>query len=118
MIFTGISSIFDLANEQQYDTIGQFWDEMAAIYGLENLQGLGYCWQDGYIAYAIGLKDGCISGYNLQITLPDEGWSTIDGETDRLPEIYRELYKSGPLQYEIETFFENGKCRIAYYRSK
>ena len=28
MIFYGITKDFDLTDEQQYDTIGQFWDEM------------------------------------------------------------------------------------------
>jgi hypothetical protein len=42
MVFSGISRVFDLTDEQQYETIGQFWDEMAALYGLENLRGLGY----------------------------------------------------------------------------
>ena len=66
MIFDGITKDFCLTDEQQYDTIGQFWDELAAIYGLENLQGLGYCWKDNKIAYAIGLKNGLIKDCNLQ----------------------------------------------------
>ena len=39
MIFKGISKEFSLLNEDQYNTIGEFWDEMALLYGLENLQG-------------------------------------------------------------------------------
>ena len=37
MIFIGIAKEFCLTNKQQYDTIGRFWDEMANLYGLENL---------------------------------------------------------------------------------
>ena len=103
-------------NEDQYNTIGAFWDEMALLYGLENLQGLGYNWFDGKIFYAIGLKNGDIKDYNLCIQLPDTNWFIVNGETKNLKEIYNEIYKYGPLKYEIETFCEIGKCQIKYYR--
>jgi predicted transcriptional regulator YdeE len=116
MLFKGISREFSLLNEDQYNTIGDFWDEMSLLYGLENLQGLGYKWSGGKIFYAIGLKSADIDGYNLCIDLPDENWTLVNGETEKLREIYNEIYKSGPLKYEIETFDENGKCQIKYYR--
>ena len=116
MIFKGISKEFSLINEDQYNTIGDFWDEMASLYGLENLQGLGYKWADGKIFYAIGLKVGNIKNYNLCIELPDANWITVNGETKSLKDIYNEIYKLGALKYEIETFSENGKCQIKYYR--
>lgn len=117
VIFKGISKVFSLSKEQQYETIGQFWDEMALIYGLENLHGLGYNWKDNSISYAIGLKNGCIEGYNVSIDLPDNGWASVEGKTDNLKQIYDELYKDGVLQFEIETFYENGNCEIRYYRA-
>jgi predicted transcriptional regulator YdeE len=116
MIFKGISEVFKLTNEEQYETIGRFWDEMEQIYGLENLRGLGYKWQGDEIYYAIGLKDGEIANCNLVIDLPDDGWTTVIGETDCLKEIYDEIYKNGRLTYEIETFCEDGSCSISYYR--
>ena len=116
MIFKGISRDFDLTGEQQYETIGLFWDEMSLLYGLENLRGLGYSWQGNIISYAIGLKNGDIKGFNFCIELPDTGWVLVDGKTDNLKEIYDEIYKSGSLKYEIETFQENGECKIRYYR--
>ena len=116
MVFKGISRVFKLTNEEQYETIGQFWDEMALIYGLENLRGLGYKWENDEISYAIGLKNGDIEGYNLSITLPDDGWVTVSGKTERLKELYDEIYKNGRLAYEIETFFEDGSCEVSYYR--
>ena len=118
MMFNGVSRDFDLTDEQQYETIGQFWDEMADSYGLENLMGLGYAWQGNTISYAIGLKCGNIENGNLSILLPDDGWETVKGQTDRLPEIYNDIYKSGRLQYEIETFCEDGTCEIRYYRTR
>ena len=116
MIFTGISKEFSLRNEEQYNTIGAFWDEMSILYGLENLQGLGYKWEDNKIFYAIGLKNGDIQHSNFNIELPDDGWTVVEGETDNLKDIYDEIYKEGPLKYEIETFTENGECKIKYYR--
>lgn len=116
MLFKGISKEFLLINNDQYNTIGKFWDEMSLLYGLENLQGLGYKWDDKTIYYAIGLKDGIINDYNLCIDLPEVGWKIKDGKTDQLKKIYDEIYKDGPLKYEIETFYENGRCQIKYYR--
>ena len=116
MLFIGISKEFSLLNEDQYNTIGDFWDEMALIYGLENLQGLGYLWNDNKISYAIGLKVGKIKDFNLSIELPDENWTEVHGKTTNLKEIYDEIYKSESLKYEIETFTEDGKCLIKYYR--
>jgi len=117
VVFKGISKVFSLSNEQQYETIGQFWDEMAMIYGLENLQGLGYFWKDNKISYAIGLKNGYIKGYNVSIELPDNGWVRVEGKTDNLKQMYDKIYKDGALQFEIETFYENGNCEIRYYRT-
>ena len=117
MLFKGISKEFSIINEDQYRSIGDFWDEMALLYGLENLQGLGYQWTEDKIYYAIGLKGKDINGYNLCIELPDTGWTVVDGNTDDLKDIYDEIYQAGPLTYEIETFTENGTCKIQYYRS-
>ena len=94
MKFIGITKDFDLFNEAQYETIGQFWDDMAEIYGLENLRGLGHRWQNGMILYAIGLKEGIIDGYNFTIELPDDGWTRVLGRTDDLKEIYDEIIDS------------------------
>ena len=116
MLFTGISRVFNLTNQEQYETIGAFWDELSLKYGLENLQGLGYKWSNNEIYYAIGLKNGIIPDSDFHFSLPDEGWIEVNGETDNLKEIYDEIYKAGPLTFEIETFDENGKCKIKYYR--
>ena len=116
MLFKGISKEFSLRNEEQYNTIGDFWDEMAEIYGLENLHGLGYKWADNKIFYAIGLKAGEIKDYNLCLELPDENWTVVNGKTENLKGIYNEIYQSGVLKYEIETFYNNGECQIKYCR--
>ena len=116
MRFEGISRRFSLTGERQYETIGKFWDDMAAIYGLENLRGLGYRWDGDIIFYAIGLKNGIIDGCDFSIDLPDRDWATVYGRTDDLKQIYDEIYKSGALKYEIEIFYDNGSCEIKYCR--
>ena len=63
MKFIGVSKEFSLIGEDQYNTIGAFWDEMAELYGLENLQGLGYNWNGPTMSYAIGLKNGIVENY-------------------------------------------------------
>ena len=116
MLFIGISKEFSLKNEDQYNTIGDFWDKLSLLYGMENLHGLGYKWKNGIIHYAIGLKNGVINEANFTIELPDNGWSIYEGKTDDLKSIYDEIYLDGPLKYEIETFTNDGKCVIKYYR--
>ena len=116
MNFIGISKEYSLHNEDQYNTIGAFWDELTIVYGLENLRGLGYKWENGFIYYAVGLKEGVIEGADFTVELPDTGWITVTGKTDELKQIYDEIYKSGPLKYEIETFNEDGTCVIKYIR--
>ena len=116
MIFNGISRVFSLKNEEQYDTIGVFWDELETIYGLENLVGLGYRWAHGQIHYAIGLKDGIIEGANFTAELPDNGWNVTHGLTEELPIIYDEIYKDGALSIELEYFSNDGRCEIRYRR--
>ena len=118
MKFIGVSKEFSLISEEQYNTIGAFWDEMAELYGLENLQGLGYNWNGPIMSYAIGLKNGIIENYNVCIDLPDTNWIVVNGKTDDLKIIYDEIYKSGPLQYEIETFDLNENCKIKFIRKK
>ncbi len=116
MIFQGISRVFSTENEQQYETIGAFWDELTRIYGLESLRGLGYNWTERSIEYVIGLKEGVIEGCNCSVELPDAGWKTVRGKTENLSQIYDEVYRDGKLTYEIETFTDDGGCEIQYWR--
>ena len=116
MIFKGIGKTFSIDDRQQYQTIGAFCDELSAQYGLENLQGLGYGWTESSIEYVIGLKSGEIQGANRSVELPDDGWISVKGRTERLAKIYEEIYQDGSLKYEIETFTDNGDCEILYVR--
>lgn len=116
MKFIGISRVFSTINNEQYKTIGAFWDELSEKYGMENLRGLGYNWDNDSIEYVIGLKKGTIDNANFEIELPQDGWTILKGQIDDLPLMYEEIYKDGPLSYEIELFNKNGSCEIWYNR--
>ena len=77
MEFKGISRIFSTVGDQQYHTIGAFWDELSERYGRENLRGLGYHWTSTSIEYVIGLTTGEIDGWNVSVHLQEDGWKRI-----------------------------------------
>lgn len=116
MEFIGISKVFSTTDNQQFETIGAFWDELSKKYGRSRLRGLGYHWTENSIEYVIGLKEGEIEQANCSVTLPDKGWLTIQGKTSNLRRLYEQIYLNGALKYEIETFSDNDECEIKYYR--
>lgn len=116
MKFIGISKVFSTIDNQQFETIGAFWDELSKKYGRSKLRGLGYNWTKDSIEYVIGLKEGEIEHANCSVTLPDEGWLTVQGKTSNLGKLYEKIYLNGVLQYEIETFSDHDECEIKYYR--
>lgn len=116
MKFIGISRVFSTINNEQYKNISAFWGEFSEKYGMENLRGLGYNWTDNSIEYVIGLKNGTINNKNIDIELPDKGWTIVKGNTDNLSKIYEDIYKDGLLKYEIEMFNDNGTCEIWYFK--
>lgn len=118
MLFQGIRKTFSTIGECQYETIGAFWNQLAAVYGIDRLRGLGYGWTDTSIEYIIGLKDGVIEGCDCAVELPDTGWEIARGKTEDLSRIYDEIYSISRLLYEIETFTADGNCEIAYIRAK
>ena len=117
MQFKGIGRTFSTENDCQFETIGAFWDEHAAKYGRENLQGLGYGWTKRSIEYVISLINGEIDGADRVVELPDTGWVTVRGKTEDLGKIYEKIYQEGRLKYEIERFTDSGDCEIIYFRS-
>lgn len=116
MTFSGVHRCFTTKNNVQYNLIGDFWNEMAQIYGMENLRGLGCNWSEDSIEYIIGLKNGTISKANFITTLPDNNWIIIKGRIEDLSSIYEQIYSKGPIKYEIEMLYENGEIEIWYYR--
>lgn len=116
MVFEGIGRTFSTVNERQYEAIGAFWDELSAKYGRVNLRGLGFGWTERTIEYVIGLKEGRIEGADRAVELPDDGWRSVRGRTERLGQIYGEIYRGGRLKYEIECFTDEVDCEIRFLR--
>lgn len=126
MIFRGFSRTFSTKNGEQYKTIGAYWDRMSALYGMDHLRGLGYDWTAESIAYVIGLKSN--APFDLdeadpalcwkEVLLPDTGWTAYTGRADSLGELYDEIYRDGPLTYEIEEFAGDGSCTIRVTRDQ
>ncbi len=128
MVFRGISKRFSTEDNRQYNEIGDYWDYFAAIYGRENLLGLGLNWEKDSIEYVIGQCEGHME-YNLEIVrekysdavykeivLPDAGWTVYRGQTERLSELYERIYREGVLLYEIESFYDDGSCSVKIIR--
>ena len=123
MIFHGIGRRFSTENDRQYEDIGRFWDDMAAVYGRENLLGVGWDWREDSLMYALGrmdqlFEDGMPGMDAICLELPESGWQSWRGETDRLDELYGRIYMDGALTYEIERFSDDGKSRTDVYREQ
>ena len=128
MIFRGISRRFSTENDRQYEEIGAFWDEFATRYGRENIEGLGLNWEADSLEYVLGTTDNpaefpaerfreiyADANYR-EVLLPDEGWQSFEGRTSELGMLYQRIYQDGPLTYEIESFTEDGRCRVRIFR--
>ena len=120
MIFKGYSRVFSTVDNDQYNSIGDFWDEMMLKYDIEDLRGLGFNWTSTTIEYVIGLKNNeKFDGFDYEwkeIELPNENWEKIKGKTNELSKIYTEIYKISSLKYEIEMFYKDENCEIMYIR--
>ena len=106
MLFRGIGRTFSTENDQQYETIGAFWDKLAAKYGRVNLQGLGYGWKARSIEYVIGLIDEEIDGEDRTVTLPNMGWVTVRGRTAELGKICAGAVQGKPFENMVGSGVE------------
>ncbi|MDD3192636.1 MAG: hypothetical protein PHE47_02085 [Oscillospiraceae bacterium] len=129
MTANGVLLRFSCQNGEQYDNIGAFWDYMAGFYPIETLSGIGFGWKDDSLSYLIGwvdqeplslpetLQADYPQAQAARIDLPDSGWLTYDCRTDGLDEAYDQIYRDGPLDYEIERFDGSGNCRLLVFRA-
>jgi len=127
MIFKGVRIRFDCRNNEQYSKIGEFWTYMRTEYPDYSLKGVGYNWNNDSFDYCIGdfstldfdmdkVKECYPNPDYVEITLPDNEWQVYYGRTEKLSDLYDEIYKNGALDYEIEEFFTNGDCKISICR--
>lgn len=126
---------FSTVGEKQFEAIGIVWDIFSNLYGIENIRGLGYGWTDNSITYCFGFKEELSDDVYLErletinelvdkpfrfnkIELPDSDWKEFNGTVDTIPELYNEVYKAGNLDFEIETFDQDGafKSVVHYVR--
>jgi len=127
MILQGIQIRFDCANGEQFEAIGAFWDAMRVLFPDRTLSGVGYGWENDTLCYLIGTEDGLPAGtetigqqfpdaeYTV-LHLPDDGWKRYTATADTLDVLYEEIYRDGPLTYEIERFDADGRAEIRTLR--
>jgi len=124
MKFTGYGRSFSTVNNQQFDEIGKFWDEMSEIYGRNNLIGLCCHFTKISLMYYIGLKDNSKmqnhTNYDfISCSLPDDNWNSYFGYTDIIDSLYKNLIckdNVNPIVYELEELFDDGTCVIKVHR--
>lgn len=128
MTICGIQIRFDCKNGEQFENIGKFWNEMRALCPEITLSGVGFGWENDTLCYLIGTETGvptkAVSAIQKQfpeaehtaIHLPDDGWKTYTATADTLDVLYAEIYKDGPLDYEIERFGADGRAEILIFR--
>lgn len=128
MKMKGIAARFDCAHGEQYESIGAFWDAMCALCPGLALSGVGYGWENDSLGYLIGTPEGMpestLEGVRKilpqaalsEIILPDDGWKTYTGTADTLDKLYAEIYRDGPLDFEIEQFDDAGNAVIRIHR--
>jgi len=128
------SLVFDCAHGEQYESIGNFWDFMRKTFTTCKLEGLGFNWKDDTLEYVIGsskdlqietvLKEKIFyvtkqypKALIKSIDIPNNNWKKYSDRTERLGKLYADIYKDGVLDYEIETFFDDGTCSVEIHRS-
>ena len=128
MKIRGVQVRFDCKNGEQFEAIGRFWDRMRVFCSGESLLGVGFGWQNDTLCYLIGTENGVPEGAAealstvfpgaviAELQLPDSGWKKYTATADTLDVLYTEIYKDGPLDYEIERFDASGKAEVAIWR--
>lgn len=128
MKFIGISKRFSTKNSIQYKDIGDYWDYFSKLYDKEKLMGLGLNWNEDSFEYVIGTTTDHFD-YDLsliqktypdciykEIVLPEKNWLVYNGLTNELSKLYDVIYQDGILKYEIESFKNDGTCKVIIYR--
>lgn len=129
MKIRGFGLRFACADGEQYETIGAFWDHMRAVCPGVQLSGVGYGWENGTLRYLIGTENGLPAAAEkirsvfpeveyTELLLPDAGWKTYTAAADTLDVLYAEVYRDGPLSYEIEQFDADGNTVVRIYRTE
>ena len=128
MTVCGVQIRFACKNGEQFEAIGRFWDRMRALCPDKSLLGVGFSWENDTLCYLIGTENGVPEhaaemlsdefpgAVSAALLLPDEGWRTYTATADTLDRLYTEIYRDGPLDYEIEQFDADSRAVVRVYR--
>ncbi len=128
MTVRGVQLRVGCKNDEQYDWIGIFWDEVRRCHPRMKLVGVGHSWENGSFYYLIGKEGGLPEktiekvrkrfprAESVRLKLPDYGWEAHFSTLQTLEETYAEIYKDGPLTYEMERIHENGAVTLFVLR--
>lgn len=122
----GLMRRFPCGQGEQFELIGQFWDQMRAALPGERLCGVGYGWENDTLCYLIGALDdrleaalqglqGRVKADFIRLLMPDEGWETWECELDRLDATYEAIYAVSRLDWEIE-WIDGEQCTLMIHR--
>ena len=130
MTVYGVQVEFRCADGEQYEAIGAFWDAMRLCCTDIPLLGVGFAWRNDTLQYLIGTESGVPENtaekiaaqfpgaVSAELRLPDSGWKTYTATADTLDELYGEIYRDGPLDYEIEEIKADGSAVIRIWRKE
>ncbi|MBP3704146.1 MAG: hypothetical protein J6I98_01310 [Clostridia bacterium] len=124
MTVRGVQLRVSCKNGEQYDVLGAFWDEVRKYHPKMLLVGIGHSWENDTFCYLIGKEGGLPEktvekvcerfpeADSVRLKVPDGHWDVYRGRLEWLDEMYEEIYKDGPLIYEMERIHENGAITI------
>lgn len=121
MFVAGWMKRFPCGHGEQFELIGQFWDEMRRRLPDAELCGVGYGWENDTLCYLIGRLNASPERHAevadakyLTLALPEDGWETWKCGVDALGETYAAIYAVSRLDYEIE--FIGPECTLMIHR--
>jgi len=125
LTFIGIGKKFSIIGEDQYNTIGRFWDLMSDFTNKDDLIGFGCNWTKTDMEYYIGfihdidyrniLNNLNFKMKNLKIkkfNLDTKDWILYKGKTKNINKMYDFIWTDKVVTSELEFFTNNGNCYL------
>lgn len=125
LTFIGIGRKFSIIGEDQYNTIGRFWDLMSKFTNKDDLIGFGCNWTKTDMEYYIGfiydvdyadiLNNLNSKMKNLKIAkfkLGTNDWNLYEGKTKNISKMYDFIWTDKVVTSELEFFTNDGNCYL------